>query len=317
MKNTPWFGGSGGAYPTPYYGNGGASPSAYYPSAEASSLPDGGTVVGGALLFFLGVSLFKHAKEDGFSLGNPFNHHPKFDKPVSQTYKPSYYGVAGQRERVSYVTNVPEGKKGQQYSNALLDLENQTRNTTSLQEALKNQKQKGYKDFIVDDGTPPHREWGVHHGVQSTQSFKGFKKEDNENPHKPRYVLCIGSNNKTDQFSRFNQNVQEEYNVPANHLFRASTTTASIESQLKRIKELSANQPHAEIVIVAMPDHSNRDKPRDESAPEGAHHITFWDEATKASKVTESAYKNLLSTYLGSKKTLTIFSACRAGSIVA
>ena len=178
--NTPWLGGSGGAYPTPYYSNGGASPSAYYPSAEASSLPDGGTVVGGALLLFLGVTLFKQVQENGLGLDGLFKRRNAFNEPPAQTYKPSYYGVTSQKNRIVSVTDVPNAKPGQQYSNALIDLGNQMRHTRSLQAALNHQESDGYEDFLVGEGKAPTIQWGKHSGtsyVNCNRQILTFTKE--------------------------------------------------------------------------------------------------------------------------------------------
>jgi len=316
--NTPWFGGSGGAYPTPYYGNWGQGPSAYNPSAEASSLPDGGTVVGGALLLLLGAAVYQQAKEDGFSFRKLLHPEPEFKAPTAKKYSPSYYGVTSQKNRVAYVTDVKNAKAGQQYSNALIDLGNDMRRTPSLQAALSHQATQGYEDFIVGEGKNPETHWGKHFGVQSTQQFGGFRKEDNNNPYKPRYVLCIGNSSKQDQFDRTCKTMQEEYNVPSSHMLRCKATTPkAIEAAFKELQQRTGNQPHAEIVIVTMPDHSNRKDPKLGEGPEGTQEVTFFDENTQDQKITETKYKALLNQYLGEKKTLTIFTACRAGSIVA
>ncbi len=296
--------------------------------SKAPGLSTGGKIALGALLFLFAKNLFNKnggrlntltAKSVRVANRNWQPNHS------GNNYAPSYYAPLKQSHRMRLV----EDRKGNLYSEGLTDLANKMRQTRSLQEALDVQRTKGYTDWQVKNNTRDGRAddylgKGRNHGVQSANGFDGFRKDDNGNPNKPRFVLMIGGKNKHGQFNEMSGTFQKEYGVnKQNVLYTNGTDKGSVQAGLAKLQQLSAQHPHSEIVTVIMPDHTDRIDGAlygklDERVPEGGHTVKFWDGKASNSKnaMTETEYKDMENHYIGGKNRLTVFASCRAGAFV-
>ncbi len=296
--------------------------------SRAPGLSTGGKIALGALLFLLVTNMFGNksgrlntltAKSVRVKNRNWQPNH------AGNNFSPSYYAPLKQSQRMRLVRD----KQGNLFSEGLTDLGNKMRQTRSLQEALTLQSKKGYADWHVknnsrDGKADDYIGKGRNHGVQSATGFDGFRKDDNGNPNKPRFVLMIGGKNKHAQFNELSGVFKKEYGVKKdNVLYTNGTDKASVQAGLAKLKELSTQYPHAEIVTMIMPDHTDRIDGAlygkiDERVAEGGHTVKFWDgkASNGANAMTEKDYKAMENHYLGGKNRLTVFASCRAGAFV-
>lgn len=312
----------------------------FHPPTQSSRAP--GALSGGAIAAILGALFIFSPLGDSLKnlLGFGNNGYPTKDfdsipnttvanrnwqPPANHTgYKPSYAASVYQSQRKLFYAD----NNGQWHSKYMEALQEAMLRTNSLQEALDWVNTQGYYDRdIKDNPNDPNTEQGfdaILRGIQSIEKTGAFNKADNGNPNKPRFMMFIGSPSKTAQHNEMVATMARAYGLPPeNIIFTNGADAASIEAgyaMLKQKVDGSSNPEHAEIATFVMPDHAARtDENIDESQPEGAHTVKFWDgDVNDASNaVTEHQLRDIQQRYMGGKNEIMINDYCRSGAAVA